>query len=93
MSILLTFAEVTWSNGVHRTLGTVFFSRVFALLLCYSLALQGVLTPYACGPSPVYYASGYISRRHFWLLGFIFGLVFITTLLVIGIPWLTFING
>ena len=28
MSMLLTFAEVTWSNGVHRTLGTVCFSRV-----------------------------------------------------------------
>lgn len=67
--------------------------QTFAMLLCFSLAIQGVLTPYACGPAPVYYASGYIPRGQYWLLGLIFGLVFITTLLVIGVPYLTYING
>ena len=62
------------------------------MLLCFSLAIQGVITPYACGPAPVYYASGYIPRGQFWLLGLIFGCVFITALLVIGIPYLTFLN-
>jgi len=38
--------------------------RPFALL-CYSLGLMGVISPYATGPAPVYYASGYISRRAF----------------------------
>ena len=66
--------------------------RTFAMLLCFSLAIQGVITPYACGPAPVYYASGYIPRGQFWLLGLIFGCVFITALLVIGIPYLTFLN-
>ena len=66
--------------------------RTFAMLLCFSLAIQGVITPYACGPAPVYYASGYIPRGQFWLLGLIFGCVFITALLVIGIPYLMFLN-
>jgi L-tartrate/succinate antiporter len=61
----------------------------FALLLCHSLGLMGVITPYATGPAPVYYASGYVSRADFWRLGLIFGLVFLGALLGIGLPYLT----
>jgi L-tartrate/succinate antiporter len=62
--------------------------REFVLLLGFTLGLMGVLTPYATGPAPVYYGSGFISRRDFWRLALIFGLIFITALLVIGIPTL-----
>jgi len=58
--------------------------RTFALLMCFSLGLMGVLTPYATGPAPVYFGSGYIDRRDFWRLGLIFGLLFLAALLVIG---------
>ena len=40
-----------------------------SLLLCYTLGLMGVLTPYATGAAPIYYASGYVSRKEFWRLG------------------------
>jgi len=60
--------------------------RTFTMLMCFSLGLMGVLTPYATGPAPVYFGSGYIERRDFWRLGFIFGLIFLIALLVIGIP-------
>ena len=66
--------------------------RTFALLLCYSMGLMGVLTPYATGPAPVYFGSGYISRKDFWTLGLIFGMIFLAVLLVIGVPYLIFIN-
>lgn len=62
--------------------------RTFALLLCYSLGLMGILTPYATGPAPVYFGSGYIPRRDFWLLGLFFGVVFVAVLLGIGVPFL-----
>jgi len=64
-------------------------AKPFALLLVYSLGLMGVLSPYATGPAPVYYASGFISRRAFWSLGLLFGLVYLATLLAVGIPYLT----
>lgn len=64
----------------------------FALLCVYSLGLMGVITPYATGPAPVYYGSGYISRTDFWKLGLIFGVIFLVALLVIGIPYLTSIK-
>jgi anion transporter len=66
--------------------------RVFALLLVYSLGMMGVLSPYATGPAPVYYGSGYVSRRDFWALGLVFGTIYLVTLLAIGIPYLTAAN-
>ena len=62
--------------------------RVFALALAYSIGLMGVITPYATGPAPVYFGSGFIPRRDFWFLGFVFGLIFLTVHLVVGLPYL-----
>jgi L-tartrate/succinate antiporter len=62
--------------------------KIFAMLLCYSLGLMGIITPYATGPSPVYFGSGYVNRKDFWRLGFIFGLIYLVALLAIGIPYL-----
>jgi L-tartrate/succinate antiporter len=62
--------------------------KVFALLLCYSLGIMGILTPYATGPAPVYFGCGYVSRRDFWMLGMIFGAFFLLVLLGIGTPYL-----
>jgi di/tricarboxylate transporter len=62
--------------------------KTFALLLCYSLGIMGVITPYATGPAPVYFGSGYVRRRDFWTLGLIFGTVFLLALLAIGVPYL-----
>lgn len=66
--------------------------KVLSLLLGYSLGLMGVITPYATGPAPVYYGSGYVSRRDFWLLGLIFGLLYLAALLGIGTPYLLAIH-
>ena len=65
---------------------------VFALLLVYSLGLMGVISPYATGPAPVYYGSGYVSRRAFWVLGLVFGAIYLVALLGIGIPYLSAVN-
>ncbi len=66
--------------------------RTFALLLCFSLGLMGVITPYATGPAPVYFSSGYISRSYFWKLGAIFGAIFLVVLLAVGVPYLLLIG-
>jgi L-tartrate/succinate antiporter len=62
--------------------------RTFALLLGYSLGIMGVLTPYATGPAPVYFGSGFFTRKDFWLLGLVFGVIFLSALLLIGTPTL-----
>jgi L-tartrate/succinate antiporter len=62
--------------------------KTFSILICATLGLMGILTPYATGPSPVYYGCGYISRKEFWTLGFIFGVIFIAALVGIDFPYL-----
>ncbi len=62
--------------------------KVFALLLCYSLGIMGIISPYATGPGPVYFGSGYVNRKDFWTLGLIFGLIFLAVLLAVGTPYL-----
>lgn len=63
-------------------------ARPFALLLCYAIGLMGVLTPYATGPAPIYFASGFVGRTAFWTLGGVFGALFLAGLLAVGVPWL-----
>lgn len=57
------------------------------LVLVYSLGIQGVLTPYAHGAAPIWYSAGYITTRDFWRIGFILGVVFLVTLMVVGFPF------
>lgn len=61
--------------------------QTFTGMLLLTLGIMGILTPYATGPSPVYYGSGYIPSGKFWQLGAIFGVIYIVALLVIGLPW------
>jgi L-tartrate/succinate antiporter len=64
----------------------------FALLLCLTLGIMGILTPYATGPSPVYYGSGYLPARDYWRLGAVFGVIFIALFLVVTVPWLALVG-
>ena len=66
--------------------------RAFAPLAAYAIGLMGVLTPYATGPAPVYYGSGFLPRKDFWTLGAIFGAINLAALLAIGIPYLRIIT-
>jgi L-tartrate/succinate antiporter len=62
--------------------------KAWALMLAYTFGIMGVLTPYATGPSPIYFGSGYIAGRDFWRLGAILGAAFLAALILIGVPWL-----
>ena len=55
-----------------------------ALLLVGSLGLMGIITPYATGPSPIWYGAGYISQATWWKLGAIFGALFLASLVLLG---------
>jgi L-tartrate/succinate antiporter len=64
----------------------------WALLLAYPLGMIGVLTPYASGQNAVYYGSGYIKRKDFWVLGLILGVVYMTVYLAIIVKWLEYLG-
>ena len=58
--------------------------QALAQMLVLSGGIMSVLTPYAGGPNPVYYGSGYLPTKDFWLLGAIFGAIFFGLWLAIG---------
>lgn len=62
------------------------------LMCIYSLGLMGVISPYATGPAPIYFGSGYIGKRDFWKFGLIFGVIYFAGLLGIVLPWLQMIR-
>lgn len=65
---------------------------VLTCLCLYSLGLMGVISPFATGPAPLYYGSGYIGKTDFWKFGLIFGMVFFLGLIGIIYPWLVFLR-
>jgi len=62
-------------------------AKAVTLVLVYSLGLMGILTPYASGPAPIWYSSGYIPTKDFWRLGAIMGALYLVVLLGIGSPF------
>ena len=77
--------------GVAVTIDEISPTR-WALILGYSLGLMGVLTFYASGQSVIYYASGYITRRAFWVLGLVVGTMYVVVYLAIIVPWLAWLG-
>lgn len=61
---------------------------IFGLLVGAAVGLGSILTPYATGPSPIYYGSGYLPTQDYWRLGGIFGSIFLILLLLTGILWM-----
>ncbi|MGT8916516.1 anion permease [Escherichia coli] len=46
---------------------------MFCLMVGAAIGLGSILTPYATGPSPIYYGSGYLPTADYWRLGAILG--------------------
>jgi sodium:sulfate symporter-like transmembrane protein len=61
-------------------------------LVIMPVGIMGVVSPYGAGPSPIYYGSGYLPARDYWRLGGIFGLIFLTVFLAVGVPWVLLIK-
>ncbi|MGB3751690.1 MAG: DASS family sodium-coupled anion symporter [Arcobacteraceae bacterium] len=71
--------------GIAVTLLPADMIQPLALLLVGSLGLMGIITPYATGPSPIWYGAGYISQSTWWRLGLIFGSIYLGALILLGI--------
>jgi Sodium:sulfate symporter transmembrane region len=41
----------------------------------------------AAGHTPIYYGSGYIDGKDWWVLGFICGAIYFGIFLLVGVPW------
>ncbi|RXJ91238.1 anion permease [Arcobacter sp. CECT 8983] len=70
--------------GIGMNLLPADMMQPLAMLLVGSLGLMGIITPFATGPSPIWYGAGYISQATWWKLGAIFGALFLTALVLLG---------
>ena len=61
--------------------------RLLGMMLAGSLGIMGILTPYGTGPSPVYYNTGYIERKTFWIFGSVYGFIFFAVYAVFAFCW------
>ncbi|MBW7982187.1 anion permease [Enterobacillus tribolii] len=66
---------------------------VFCLMVGAAIGLGSILTPYATGPSPIYYGSGYLPTADYWRLGAIFGGLFLILLILTGLFWMPWVLG
>src|SRR5687768_1270402 len=62
--------------------------HTLALGMCLQLGIMGIITPFASGPSPIYYGSGYLPAADYWRMGGIFGVIFFAAFIVIAVPWM-----
>lgn len=65
---------------------------VVLLGMSYTLGLMGVLTPYATGAAPLYFSSGYLRPGQFWMLGLIFGVMYLAVMLGLELPYLRWLQ-
>jgi DASS family divalent anion:Na+ symporter len=59
-----------------------------AFMLGFVGSLYGTLTHYGHGPAPVFFGSGYVDLKSWWVKGLITGLAMLVIYLVIGGLWL-----
>lgn len=63
-----------------------------AFMLGFVGSLYGTLTHYGHGPAPVFFGSGYVYLKSWWVKGLITGLAMLAIYMVIGGLWLNFLG-
>ncbi|WP_027378953.1 anion permease [Chryseobacterium daeguense] len=61
---------------------------LLAMMLGFLGSIYGVLTHYGHGPAPVFFGSGYVDLKSWWLRGLEIGIVLLVIYMVIGGLWM-----
>jgi len=84
MALFSAFATIAVAAGAPILLT--------AILLGVFANTCSTLTHYACGLSPIFFGSGYITQSEWWRIGFILSVFHLVIWLGIGIPWMKVIG-
>lgn len=76
--------------GVGISLGVP--GLLLAFMLGFVGSLYGTLTHYGHGPAPVFFGSGYVDLKSWWVKGLVTGLVLLLIYMVIGGLWMNIIG-
>lgn len=80
MALFSAFATVAVAAGAPIVLT--------AILLGVFANTCSTLTHYACGVSPIFFGSNYITQSEWWRIGFMLSIVHLIIWIGIGIPWM-----
>ncbi|WP_334329176.1 DASS family sodium-coupled anion symporter [Companilactobacillus sp. HBUAS59699] len=78
-ALYIPFATVLVSLGANPTMVIM----MFAILTCISPST----THYGTGTASIYFATGYVTQREWWKVGFIVSLVEFLIFMIIGLGW------
>lgn len=84
MALFSAFAIVATAAGAPVLLT--------AILLGVFANTCSTLTHYACGVSPIFFGSNYITQNEWWRIGFLLSIIHLVIWLGIGIPWMKVIG-
>jgi len=76
--------------GVGVSLGIP--GMLLAMMLGFVGSIYGVLTHYGHGPAPVYFGSGYVDLKSWWVKGFEIGVLLLVIYMAIGGLWMKIIG-
>lgn len=65
---------------------------LLAMMLGFLGSIYGVLTHYGHGPAPVFFGSGYVDLKSWWLRGLEIGLVLLFIYMAVGGGWMKLIG-
>ena len=85
LALLGVFLDVGVRGGVPAPL------MAFGLL--FASSYFSVITPQGGSQNIIFAASGYLTQRELYKLGFLTTLAFLAVFLLIGTPWVLFITG
>ena len=78
-AMLIPFLAVTIAVGAP--------AGITVLLLAYFSNLSAGLTHYGTTPAPVYFGTGYVKQKRWWLVGFLASIINIIIWSVVGLLW------
>jgi DASS family divalent anion:Na+ symporter len=84
LALLGVFLEVGVGGGVPAPL------MAFALL--FASSYFSVITPQGGSQNIIFAASGYLTQRELYLMGFLMTLAFMAVFLLVGTPWVLFVT-
>jgi DASS family divalent anion:Na+ symporter len=85
LALLGVFLDVGVRGGVPAPL------MAFGLL--FASSYFSVITPQGGSQNIIFAASGYLTQRELYKLGFLVTLAFLAVFLLVGTPWVLFVTG
>lgn len=89
---LTQFGFIAWlSHSIEHGMSGMTWLMTLVILALFS-AIMGSTTHYSSPASSVLAASGFVTQKEWWKMGFVFGLFYILVYGIVGLAWMKLIG-